>query len=77
MPNITFVIVCHCKGVSSRTIEAEILAGADSVAEVGRRCGAGTGCGGCVPLIETLLAGRQTVTEQACEILRDAERIAS
>ena len=65
------VIVCHCKGISSRRIEAEVAMGASTVAEVGDRCGAGTGCGGCVPLIETILRGRPTVTEQACEVLRE------
>ncbi|MBX7160691.1 MAG: (2Fe-2S)-binding protein [Acidimicrobiia bacterium] len=50
------MIVCHCNAVSEQTIVDEIVAGADSVAEVGARCAAGTTCGGCIPRIEALLA---------------------
>lgn len=50
------MIVCHCHAVSDRTIVEEIVDGAESVAEVGARCLAGTGCGACVPRIEALLA---------------------
>lgn len=32
--------------------------GATSVEEIGRRCGAGTNCGGCIPLIEDILESR-------------------
>lgn len=41
------MIVCLCEAVSHRTIDAVVCAGADSVREIGRRCGAGTGCGMC------------------------------
>jgi bacterioferritin-associated ferredoxin len=41
------MILCLCEGVSDRTIRAVARDGADSVREVGRRCGAGTGCGMC------------------------------
>jgi bacterioferritin-associated ferredoxin len=50
------MIVCHCQVVSDKTIRAEIETGACTVGDVGRRCGAGTGCGGCQPTIGTLLA---------------------
>jgi len=50
------VIVCHCHGVNDRTVRAAALAGADDVDAVGERSGAGTGCGGCHPAIERLLA---------------------
>jgi bacterioferritin-associated ferredoxin len=50
------VIVCHCRAVSDDRIGAEIDAGARTVDEVGDRCGAGTGCGGCRPVVEAVLA---------------------
>ncbi len=49
------MLVCHCRVVSDRTIRSEIRAGAYDAADVSRRCGAGGGCGGCVPAIEQLL----------------------
>ena len=50
------MIVCLCANVSDREIAAVIAAGATTVKEVGRRCGAGTGCGACKPLIRECLA---------------------
>lgn len=70
------MLVCHCKGVTSKQINAEIARGADSVEEIGRRCGAGTGCGGCVPLIEMLLENHvaiETRGNQPAEPTRSVE----
>jgi bacterioferritin-associated ferredoxin len=50
------MIVCHCRVVSDRTVRATIAAGATTPAEVAVACGAGSGCGGCTPTIEALLA---------------------
>ncbi len=50
------MIVCLCANVSERELAATIAAGASTVKEVGRRCGAGTGCGACKPLIRECLA---------------------
>jgi bacterioferritin-associated ferredoxin len=52
------MIVCHCQVVSDREIRAEIEAGAGTVGDVARRCGAATGprCGACRPTIDALLA---------------------
>jgi bacterioferritin-associated ferredoxin len=52
------MIVCHCQVVTDAAIKAEIEAGACTVGEVVRRCGAGTGarCGACRPTIGALLA---------------------
>ena len=50
------MILCHCKSVSDRHINAAIAAGASTVADVSSATGAGTGCGGCTPAIEVLLA---------------------
>jgi len=56
------MIVCHCHYVSDREIRQCAEAGACSVSEVGRACGAGTGCGGCTPEIANIL-GEQDSTE--------------
>jgi bacterioferritin-associated ferredoxin len=50
------MIVCLCAGVSERELAETIAGGATTVREVGRRCGAGTGCGACKPLIRECLA---------------------
>jgi len=41
------MIICLCQVVSDRQVRALVAAGARTVTEVGRLCGAGTGCGGC------------------------------
>jgi len=41
--------------VSDRRILAEASLGAEDTDEVARRCGAGSDCGGCTPLIEEIL----------------------
>lgn len=57
----SIMVVCHCKAVSDRTVEATIAAGARSVAEVTNRCRAGSGCGNChralAALLETATVG--------------------
>jgi bacterioferritin-associated ferredoxin len=50
------MIVCLCANVSERELVETITAGASTVKEVGRRCGAGTGCGACKPLIRECLS---------------------
>ena len=54
------VLVCHCKSVFDRDVRNAIAAGARDEFDVAAACGAGTGCGGCVPTISALLA------EQGC-----------
>ncbi len=49
-------LVCHCLVVEERAVLASIRAGASDLAAIGARCGAGTGCGSCRPLLEHLLA---------------------
>jgi bacterioferritin-associated ferredoxin len=50
------VLVCHCRAVNHRQIEAAALCGAGSVREIVAACGAGGVCGGCRPVIEEILA---------------------
>lgn len=52
------VIVCLCHPTTDREIDAAIDDGARSVQELGRRCGAGTGCGTCVDELRDRLAAR-------------------
>ena len=49
------MLVCHCMGVSEREIDGAIRAGAATSCDVARRCGAGSVCGGCRPVIDELL----------------------
>ncbi len=49
------MIVCLCKGVSSRTILAEIRRGNCTMKGIAQSCQAGTGCGACVPQIRELI----------------------
>lgn len=49
------MIVCHCRGVTDRTIRTAIRDGARSRRQVARACDAGRRCGGCRPVIDELL----------------------
>ncbi len=42
------MLVCHCRVVSDRQVDAALAAGASDVRAVVRATRAGTGCGGCV-----------------------------
>ncbi|MEO0325653.1 MAG: (2Fe-2S)-binding protein [Myxococcota bacterium] len=53
---VSAMLVCHCKKVHCRTVRSAVRAGASDVDSVGRACGAGTGCGGCRPLVDALVA---------------------
>lgn len=50
------MVVCHCHAVSDRQIREEIQSGALDADALADRCGAGTRCGGCGPVVEALLA---------------------
>jgi bacterioferritin-associated ferredoxin len=49
------MLICHCQGVSEREVESAIVSGACTHPAIARACGAGSMCGGCLPLIEELL----------------------
>lgn len=50
--------ICHCSGVSKKTILDSILkAGCSTVSAVGQKTKAGTGCGSCKGLIAQLIEG--------------------
>ena len=48
--------VCSCTGVTDRTVRACVIGGASTVDDVAMRCGAGSRCGGCRPVVEELVA---------------------
>ena len=52
------MLVCLCFPTSDRDIESAIEEGAQTVAEIGRRCGAGTGCGACVDELRDRLTAK-------------------
>jgi bacterioferritin-associated ferredoxin len=68
--------VCSCRAVSDRTVRAAVAAGAASIGDIAARCGAGSGCGGCWPTLERLLAEagavRAGVDAGAGRVLADA-----
>lgn len=49
-------IICKCKNVSYIDIRKAMINGARTVDEIKEITGAGTGCGGCIPEIESILA---------------------
>ena len=58
------MIVCICRRVSEKQIDAAIDAGAATIEEVGMRCRAGTGCGMCKPFIA------ERIERKDCDRLR-------
>ena len=59
------VLVCHCRAVNDRQIEAAALCGASTVREIVTACGAGGVCGGCRPVIEEILTETSVVLPAA------------
>lgn len=51
------MILCLCRGISDREVDAAIKAGARTVEQVAARCdGAGVDCTACAPAIEHRIA---------------------
>lgn len=68
------MLVCHCNGVRDREIRRAVRSGARTRTDVGRRCRAGTGCGGCGPVIDRIIASERR--EGASLVLGRAEGMA-
>ncbi|MBI3557331.1 MAG: (2Fe-2S)-binding protein [Deltaproteobacteria bacterium] len=49
-------LICFCHGVLETEIRKAIAAGAATVAAVQEKTRASTGCGGCMPEVERLIA---------------------
>lgn len=60
------MLVCLCHPASDREIDAVIDDGARTVAEIGRKCGAGTGCGACVDELRDRLHAKGAGSLTAC-----------
>jgi assimilatory nitrate reductase catalytic subunit len=65
VPAETGPVVCACRNVHARRIEAAAAAGAQSVEAIGDTTSAGTVCGSCRPEISRLLAMRMETVRDA------------
>lgn len=59
------MIVCLCEGVSDREVSSAIRDGARTVESIGRKCGAGTSCGGCSHVLQRMLHDQCNVRQAA------------
>lgn len=50
-------LICSCEAVTKSTICDAIRSGSDTIDGLKKCCKAGTGCGGCVPMLKDLIAG--------------------
>lgn len=50
------MVICHCHAVNDHRIREEVASGALDAEALAERCGAGTRCGSCVPVVEALVA---------------------
>jgi bacterioferritin-associated ferredoxin len=57
------LIACQCNVVGDEPILDAIAEGATSIAALAERCGAGARCGGCHPVLDTLLAAARAVDD--------------
>ena len=62
------MIVCLCANVSERELAAIVADGATTVKEIGRRCGAGTGCGACKPLLRECVKRARAAEAEAAAL---------
>lgn len=53
------MLICHCKGLRDRDVHRAVAQGARSAGQVLSACGAGSVCGGCLPLIAEVVAEAQ------------------
>ena len=61
------MLVCHCHRVNDTRVDQVLTAGADGLPGVVRATRAGTGCGGCIPMLRELCAQ----TARACSRHQD------
>jgi assimilatory nitrate reductase catalytic subunit len=58
-------IVCVCFQIGARRIRAAAAAGSRSIETIGKRLGAGSNCGSCIPEIRRLIATKEPAHERA------------
>ncbi len=71
------MVVCHCRGISDRTIRKLARSGAEGVVDVTRGCGAGGRCGGCRPAIAAILEEERHTGERGRNGLSSLEPAAA
>ena len=49
------MFICHCRAVTDHELRDAIAAGARTLEDLGKCCGAGVRCGGCWPALYELL----------------------
>lgn len=64
--------ICTCKDVDYIGIRKAMIAGARTIDEIKEMTGAGTGCGGCIPEIEEILASVCGCNDVSLETVLDA-----
>jgi nitrite reductase (NADH) large subunit len=50
-------LICSCEAVTKSTICSAVSGGTETVDGLKKCCKAGTGCGGCIPMLKDLIAG--------------------
>ena len=60
------MIVCHCRVVTDRDVDAALADGARSVGAVCRTTGAAQGCGSCIFTLKALVSQHR---DQECALL--------
>lgn len=71
------MIVCVCKGLNERDIDAHVDAGCHTVRALGRATGAGTDCGACVPELCGRLQAKGVRRETRLDVAPMAEALAA
>jgi bacterioferritin-associated ferredoxin len=62
------LIVCHCRVVSDRDVDAALAEGARTVAAVCRATGAAQDCGSCIFTLKSLVCQHQEVEQILLEV---------
>ena len=68
------MLVCHCNAVYDHEVEDLVAAGAVDEFDVAQACGAGTDCGGCLPMIAGILEECAPAGCPKAQLLRSGPR---
>lgn len=55
-PNTSDPELCHCRKIPQSSVERAVILGANTVDKIRQRTSANTGCGTCLPDVESILA---------------------